>query len=128
VLPEHLRNNLAPLIMGHHATYRKRGSTPIGDSYPLPAPTLEDITGLVFAGRLKVEVHSPWKPGAGAAICRWRPIDGDWVTGTTITVLDLLTDITPSLPSGSYELSAAWASYPALLQLSAWAFNPFTVP
>jgi hypothetical protein len=104
--------------MGHHAQYAKRGSHSPAYGWPLPPPIGGDVEGEIVDRAVRIKILAEWPPGAGAMRFRYRPVDGAWEAGPSITVREQFFAVTPELDPGWYELGGAWAAFPSFDQLS----------
>lgn len=113
--------------MGHHAQYRKRGSTPTGGSTVLAAPDPSDWDARWSAGMLQGKSLVLFPPPAQRLKVQARQGAGTWDHEYNIEVDNVWRTVWASPPSGLTELRSAWFNITAELQLSPWSASKTVV-
>jgi hypothetical protein len=112
-------------IMGHHAQYKKRGSSHTGDPapvYPLAAPEPGDWNLQPVGGTIEVKILvTPPSPATGLRT-QYAELPAGWMTGAGVIPNTQWQAIAGSLDNAVYVVEVKWAIVAdGFVQVSPWS-------
>jgi len=108
--------------MGHHAQYRKRGSTPAAPAYPLTPPASAEFDVEWNGSNIRARFNVPAPAPANGLMTSYMLGGSGWVPGLSGTVEDTYFAIEAGAAPGLYFVRTAWALVGApTFQKSDWS-------
>jgi hypothetical protein len=94
--------------MGHHAQYRKRGSTPKAPQLPNNPPAAADWDARRNGSDAQVMRNSAFPAGSNALAVKIQLPTGEWLPANNVTLLSTWTVVVAGLDPGTYNLKVCW--------------------